>query len=280
MAEQIAVGALEASPPRVIAVTSGKGGVGKSNVTANLALAFARRGERVCIFDADLGLANVDVLFGLSPHRSLLHVLRGECRLADVIIEGPGGVKIVPAASGFSELTALGATERLGLLAEVDALDGAFDVLLVDTGAGISDNVLYFASAAAEALVVITPEPTAITDAYALIKVLATRHGRRDFLVLVNMAANATDAQAAFTRLARVAARFLRVRVEYAGYIPFDDAVSQAVCQQRPLLLTAPGTSASQAIGRLAQRLAARPVAPVTGGMQFFFQRLIGEGRE
>jgi len=279
MAEQIAVGALEASPPRVIAVTSGKGGVGKSNVAANLALAFARRGERVCILDADLGLANVDVLFGLSPHKSVLHVLRGECRLADVIIEGPGGVRIVPAASGFSELTALGATDRLGLLAEVDALDGSFDVLLVDTGAGISDNVLYFAAAAAETLVVVTPEPTAITDAYALIKVLATRHGRRDFLVLVNMAANATDAQAAFTRLARVAARFLRVRVEYAGYIPFDDAVSQAVRQQRPLLLTAPGTPASQAIGRLAQRLAARPVAPATGGMQFFFQRLIGEGR-
>jgi flagellar biosynthesis protein FlhG len=279
MAEQIAVGALEATPPRVIAVTSGKGGVGKSNVTANLALAFARRGERVCILDADLGLANVDVLFGLSPHRSLLHVLRGECRLADVIIDGPGGVRIVPAASGFAELTALGPEERLALLAEVDALDGAFDVLLVDTGAGISENVLYFASAAAEALVVITPEPTAITDAYALIKVLATRHGRRDFLVLVNMAEHETAARAAFTRLARVAARFLRVRVEYAGYVPFDDAVSQAVCQQRPLLLTAPGTSAARAIGGLAQRLAVRPAAAATGGMQFFFQRLIGEGR-
>ena len=279
MAEQIAVGAVEASPPRVIAVTSGKGGVGKSNVTANLALAFARRGERVCILDADLGLANVDVLFGLSPHRSVLHVLRGECRLSDVIIDGPGGVRIVPAASGFAELTALGAEARIALLAEVDALDGAFDVLLVDTGAGISDNVLYFASAAAEALVVITPEPTAITDAYALIKVLATRHGRRDFLVLVNMAEHETAARAAFTRLARVAARFLRVRVEYAGYVPFDDAVSQAVCQQRPLLLTAPGSPAARAIGSLAQRLVARPAAAATGGMQFFFQRLIGEGR-
>src|SRR6185503_13798982 len=160
--------ALAGHPLRVIAVASGKGGVGKTNVTANLAVALAREGARVCVLDADLGLANIDVLFGLTPKLSLRDVLRGERRLAEVIVEGPGGVRIIPAASGAAELTALAPSERLRLLAEVDALDEAIDVLLVDAAAGISANVLHFTSAAADTLLVITPEPTALTDAYAL----------------------------------------------------------------------------------------------------------------
>ena len=266
------------APLRVIAVTSGKGGVGKTNLSANLAVALALQGERVCVLDADLGLANLDVVLGLSPSRTLLHVLRGECTLAEVIVEGPAGVRIVPAASGFAELTALGAAQQLRLLDEVDGLDGCFDVLLVDTAAGISRNVLYFAAAATETLVVITPEPTAITDAYALVKILATRHGRRDFLVLVNMAAGTADAETAFRRLARVAERFLRVRLEYLGYVPYDDAVPRAVRQQQPVVLGAPGTAASDALTRLAQTLRGRPPASPTGGVQFFFRRLIEAG--
>src|SRR5215470_8871484 len=163
-----------AAPLRVVAVASGKGGVGKTNLTANLAVALAACGQRVCILDADLGLANLDVLLGLTPTTNLLHVLSGERRLAEVMLDGPAGVRVIPAASGTEELTALAPAERLRLLDEVDSLDGSLDVLLVDTAAGISANVLHFAAAAADVLVVITPEPTALTDAYALVKVLAS----------------------------------------------------------------------------------------------------------
>jgi flagellar biosynthesis protein FlhG len=265
------------APLRVVAVASGKGGVGKTNLTANLAVALGREGKRVCLLDADLGLANVDVLFGLSPRLSLLDVLRGDRTLADVVVEGPAGVRIVPAATGAEELTTLGPDERVRLLAEVDALADGLDVLLIDTAAGISANVLYFTAAAADALIVITPEPTALTDAYALMKVLSARHGRTEFLVLVNMAAGAADAEAAFGRLARVAERFLRVRVEYQGHVPWDDAVPRAIRAQQPVVLRAPRTPASLAITHLARRLVTRPATAPTGGAQFFFRHLLEE---
>ena len=268
-----------ARAPHVIAIASGKGGVGKTNLTANLAVALASRGLRVCVLDADLGLANLDVVLGLSPARSLRDVVRGERRLEDVLIDGPAGIRIIPAASGFEELTRLGPDDQLRLLAEIDGLEASVDVLLVDTAAGISANVLYFTAAAADALVVITPEPTALTDAYALVKVLATRYGRREFLVAVNMAAGQADAEAAFRRLARVAERFLRVRLEYQGYVPYDDALPRAVREQHPVVLAAPGSPASQALTALAGRLAIRPPGRPTGGVQFFFRRLVGEGR-
>jgi flagellar biosynthesis protein FlhG len=264
-------------PLRIIAVASGKGGVGKTNVTANLAVALARRGERVCVLDADLGLANLDVLFGLSPAASLLHVVRGERRLAEVVVDGPAGVRVIPAASGFEELTVLPPAARLRLLDEVDQLEGSVDVLLVDTAAGISPNVLYFTAAAAEVLIVITPEPTALTDAYALVKVLAARYGRREFLVTVNMAAGPADGEAAFARLARVAERFLRVRLEFQGSVPWDDAVPRAIRRQQPVVVASPGTPASVALDDLARRLGARPQARPSGGVQFFFQRLLDE---
>src|SRR5207244_5200098 len=232
----------------------------------NLAVALASRGLRVCVLDADLGLANLDVLLGLSPARSLRDVVRGERRLEEVIVEGPAGIRIIPAASGFEELTRLGGDEQLRLLAEMDGLEDSVDVLLVDTAAGISANVLYFTAAAADALIVITPEPTSLTDAYALVKVLATRYGRRDFLVTVNMAAGEADAEAAFRRLARVAERFLRVRLEYQGYVPYDDALPRPVRHQHPVVLAAPGSPASQALGALAGRLAGRPPGRPPGG--------------
>lgn len=264
-------------PLRVIAVASGKGGVGKTNVTANLAVALAQRGRRVCVLDADLGLANLDVLLGLSPKLSLLHVLRGERRLPEVIVDGPAGIRLIPAASGFEELTALGPEDRLRLLGELDTLDASVDVLLVDTAAGISSNTLYFTAGAAEVLVVLTPEPTALTDAYALVKVLAARYGRREFMVVVNMAANAADADATFSRFARVAQRFLRVQLEYQGWVPYDDALPRSVRHQQPVVLGAPGTPASVALVDLARRLTARPASTAQGGVQFLFERLLAE---
>ena len=263
---------------RVVAVASGKGGVGKTNVTANLAVTLARRGTRVWVLDADLGLANVDLVYGVRPAHTIEAVLRGERRLSEVVVDGPAGVRLVAAASGTAELTALSPAQQLCILDEVDALDGELDVLLIDVAAGISSNVLYFAAAASETLVVTTPEPTAVADAYALIKTLATRWERRTFPVVVNMAASAADAETTFARLAAVAQRFLSVRLDFAGWVPFDDAVPRAVRAHTPFVLAAPGAPAAHAIAALADYIGRGADPSVTGGLQFFFRRLV-EGR-
>jgi flagellar biosynthesis protein FlhG len=265
---------------RVIAVTGGKGGVGKTTVVTNLAVALARRGARVMVLDADLGLANVDVLLGLNPTYTLQHVLLGERSITEVAVTGPAGVQIVPAATGIEELTHLGVEERLLLLEQVDALDGAFDILLIDTAAGISSNVLYFNSAAHDVLVVVTPEPTAITDAYALMKVLATRHGLERFSLLVNQAAGDGEARRTHAQIARVTERFLRVGVDYMGYVPFDETVQQSVRAQVSLMERAPGAPAAHALGRLAERVLGRAgVRRPSGGSQFFFRGLLEQAR-
>lgn len=261
---------------QTIAVASGKGGVGKTNVVANLAIAMQRAGKRVIVIDADLGLANVDTLLGLNPTASLRNVLRGECSIADTLVEGPAGMRLVPAASGFEELTQLSQEQRLQLLGQVDSLEGDCDVLLIDTGAGISQNVLFFATAAQETLVVVTPDPTSLTDAYALVKVLATRYAEREFTVLVNMARNDWEARKTFTQLTRVTERFLNVGLTYAGFVPHDAEVTEAVRRQQSVLDLAPGSAAASAFTTLAARMAAprEAVAP-KGGLQFFFQRLL-----
>jgi flagellar biosynthesis protein FlhG len=274
------VGPSPAVPPpavRVIAIASGKGGVGKTSLTANLAVALAARGTRVWVLDADLGLANLDLVLGVRATHTLESVLLGERRLAEVVTEGPAGVRLLPAARGVTELTALTPTQQLQVLDEIDALEGQVDVLLIDVAAGLSSNVLYFAAAAGETLVVTTPEPTAIADAYALVKVLATRWGRTTFPVVVNMAATPLDADAAFGRLAGVAREFLAVRLELAGWIPTDDAVPRAVRSQTPLVTSAPGSPAARAIAALADRLGAGSPGMPTGGIQFFFRRLLAE---
>jgi flagellar biosynthesis protein FlhG len=267
------------SAVRVIAVASGKGGVGKTNLTANLAVALAHHGLRVWVLDADLGLANLDLVLGVQATHTLESVLRGERRLAEVVTEGPAGVRLLPAARGVAELTALTAAQQLQVLDEIDALEGEVDVLLIDVAAGLSSNVLYFAAAASETLVVTTPEPTAIADAYALVKVLSTRWGRTTFPIVVNMAVTPIDADAAFERLASVAREFLSVRLELAGWIPADDAMPRAVRAQTPLVTIAPGSPAARAIAALADRIGADPTRMPTGGIQFFFRRLLAEAR-
>lgn len=263
---------------RVIAVVSGKGGVGKTNVVANLATALGRRGQRVVVIDADLGLANIDTLLGLTPRGTIRQVLSGECGIHDVFVQGPEGVRIVPASRGFEDMTQLTDGQRLRLLEQVDTLAGALDVLLLDTGTGISPDVLFFAMAAQEIMIVVTPEPTALTNAYALIKVLSTRYAEHRFVVLVNMARSEWEAKKTFTHLARVAERFLHVGLRFAGYVPYDPQVPEAVRRQRTIVELARESPASRAFEALAGRvLALPPTAKPKGGLQFFFRHQLSE---
>jgi flagellar biosynthesis protein FlhG len=261
---------------KVLSFTSGKGGVGKTHMVVNLAYALRRLGVRVMIFDADLGLANVDVLLGLAPQYTIQHVLAGQKTLEEVLIEGPAGITILPASSGVQELAHLTEGQRLQLLTDLDALETKVDVLLVDTGAGISSNVLYFNMAAQDIVVVVTPEPTSMTDAYALMKVLSTKYAEKHFKVVMNAVTNATEAQEVFRRLSMVAERFLNVSLDYLGFVVFDASFSQAVRQQKPLLELYPSSVAAGCFRTLAQRVLETPeAAHVKGSIQFFWQQLL-----
>jgi len=270
-----AISALQ-KPVRVMAVGSGKGGVGKSNVVINLALAFDRLGLRVLIMDADLGLANIDVLLGLTPKYNMSHVLSGQKRLDEVLVDGPGRVKIMPASSGVQELTRLTDDQKLLFLELLDGLETDIDVLLIDTGAGISDTVLYFNLAAHERIIVVTPEPTSLTDAYALIKVLYSRHGERHFRILVNSATNESMGKSIFAKLSKVADHFLDgLSLDYLGTIPHDTSVTRSVLQQRPLLEAFPEAPASKAFMQVAETICRTRPNVNQGTIQFFWKRLL-----
>lgn len=261
---------------RVIAISSGKGGVGKTNVTANLAVALAHLGRRVMVLDADLGLGNLDVLLGLTPAYSLADVLAGRRTLGDVLIPGPGGITLLPAGSGFQDLTALTDYQLHELQAEMDERQGKTDVLLIDTGAGIGRNVTYFATMAQDIIVVVSPEPTSLTDAYALMKVLSTQYGERRFRLLVSMTRGPSEGQEVYRKLSQVAGRFLNISLDWLGSIPWDPRVPKAVCQQRALVELFPQSAASQAFLQLAQDIVEWP--PPTGpkgGLQFFWRGLL-----
>ncbi|MBZ0272079.1 MinD/ParA family protein [bacterium] len=269
-------GPAPARPLRVFAVTSGKGGVGKTNVTANLAVALGRRGKRVLVLDGDLGLANLDILLGIKPMWHIGHVLSGEKRLSDIIVEGPPNVRVLPGSSGVSALANLSEGDRYALLTELDTFDDPIDVLIIDTSAGIGSNVLYFAAAAQQTIVVTTPEPTAITDAYAMMKVLATEHGERRFLLLPNNVQNERAAQKIYADLAGVATRFLDISISLVGYVPADANLPRAVRRRRLVVDAYPDSPASQAFDRLAGRLLATriPEGP-KGGLQFMWRQFL-----
>ncbi len=263
-------------PVRVISVGSGKGGVGKSNVVINLSLALTRMGLRALIMDADLGLANIDVLLGLTPKYNMSHVLSGQKSLEEVLIDGPGGVKIMPASSGIQELTRLTDDQKLLFLELLDTLETDIDVLLIDTGAGISDTVLYFNLAAHERIIVVTPEPTSLTDAYALIKVLYSKHGERHFRILVNLAAEESMGKSIFAKLSKVADHFLDgLSLDYLGTIPHDKLVTRSVLQQRPLLEAFPEAPAAKAFMQIAESICRTPPNVNQGTIQFFWKRLL-----
>jgi flagellar biosynthesis protein FlhG len=261
---------------RVISVTSGKGGVGKSNVVSNLAMALSAQGKQVLIIDADLGLGNLDVLLGLSPMYNLNHVFNGEKSISEIIIEGPAGIKVIPAGSGVQEVTSLSQHDRLRLLDELDMLEEKFDIMIVDTEAGISENVTYFTVAAQEIIVVVSPEPTSITDVYALIKLLATRYSEHHFKVLVNMAKDSEDALEVFRKLANVAGRFLDISLDYLGCVVKDEKVVEAVKRQRAVYDLFPESEAAACFTTLARRVIENTgQTTLKGNIQFFFRRFL-----
>ncbi len=244
---------------RVISVTSGKGGVGKTNIVANLGYALRKAGQRVLIFDADLSLGNMDVVLGVTPRYNLSHVIDGEKRLSEIIVDGPGRLKILPASSGIQKLTNLSGAQQRDIFVGFNSLLGDYDVVLVDTAAGISSNVLYFNAAAHEIIVVVTPEPTAITDAYALIKVLSVRHQARHFRLIVNQAKNGKEADDVSRQLCLVANRFLDVTIEYFGRVLADNNVKLGVRKQQVVSEWAPMTQASRNFAELAHKLVRLP---------------------
>jgi len=260
---------------RVIAVTSGKGGVGKTNIAVNLGLVMARRGHRVLVFDADMGLANVDVLLGLIPQHTLVHLLYGQKTLSEIVIEGPEGLKIVASGSGgVQELANLNDAQRAKFLQALEGLQDEADVILVDTGAGLSRNVLAFAMAAQEVVLVTTPEPTALMDAYGVIKVLNMEKKDPVIRVIVNMAGSQSEADEAGRKLVVLSKRFLDVDIEYAGFVPRDMAMLRAVREQRPVCLGTAATPAGTSISRLAEHLLSGSSRGEGGNLSVFFKRV------
>lgn len=265
-------------PVQVIAVSGGKGGVGKTNVSVNLSLALAALNRRVVLMDADLGLANVDLQLGISPQRNLFDVISGEADLADVLVE-THGIRVVPAASGIQRMSQLDPMEHAGLVQAFSDINDDLDVLIIDTAAGISDSVITFTRAAHEVLLVVCDEPSSITDAYALMKILNKEHGMTRFRVVANMARSTKEAQNIYTKLHTVSERFLDVSLKYEGLIPFDENLRKAVQKRKPVLEAFPRCNASRAFRQLASRVDLWPKqSGPRGHLEFFVERLLAGG--
>jgi flagellar biosynthesis protein FlhG len=264
------------APVQVIAVTGGKGGTGKTSVAVNLATALAQLGRRTMLLDGDLGLANVDVLLGLTPHYTLEHVLSGERALEEVILHTSSGVRVVPASSGVARMAGLSLSEQHGIVQAFSTLPGPLHVLIIDTAAGIAEPVLQFCQAAQQVLVVLRDEPTSLTDTYALIKVLSRDRGVRQFRVLTNLTRQPEQGQMAFRRLQRVTDRYLQVVLDHVGDIPEDLSLQKSVQAQRPVLEAYPSSPAAKAFRLLARTANHWPLpAGPSGRIEFFMERLL-----
>jgi len=267
--------------PMVLSVTSGKGGVGKTNMSVNLAHSLSAAGKNVVLLDADLGLANVDVILGMAPEHNLFHLFHEDVTLDQILYDTPYGFKILPASSGVSDMVDLDKGQKIDLLDAMDTLEDKIDYLIVDTGAGINDNVLYFNLAVQERLLVITPEPTSLTDAYALIKVLKLQHGVERFRVLVNMVKDQRSAKDVYIKLLNACDHFLDgISLDLVGFIPFDPNVRNSVIAQTPFCHKFPKTPASVAVRQTAKKLDAWKVTPNTdGNIKFFWKKLLFQER-
>jgi len=262
--------------PRVMTITGGKGGVGKTLTTANLGLCFVREGMRTLLIDGDFGLANLDVLLNVHADSTLEDVLTGERELKDVIIHGPEGIRLIPASSGMPKVSELNQMQKLVLLDQIESIQDDFDVVLIDTPAGVSKNVQYWAGSASEIILVATPEPTSLADAYATMKVLAQTNNDYVFRLVVNMARNEEEAIRVYERLSSVANEYLQARLEYAGHIPMCDSVRQSVRERTAYTQKYPFSPASRGVRGIARELLYNGAQPQPKGtMQFFWKRLV-----
>jgi flagellar biosynthesis protein FlhG len=249
---------MKSSSLRVLAVSSGKGGVGKTNIVANLAYLLSKQNKKVLVVDADLGLNNIDILLGLYPKFHIGDVLSGEKTVQDIIIKGPADINLLPAGGGLQELTQLDDEKKILLMEELDRVSDGYDFLIFDTGAGISTNVTYFCSAAHEILLIATAEPTSLTDVYALIKTLYIKHSQKHFRMIINSVDSEREAQLIFRNLAAVTDRFLpNISVEYFGYIVSDSNVTKAVRRQKAFSEIYPYAKVTQCVKKLAQKMIA-----------------------
>ncbi len=265
------------APVKVIAVTGGKGGVGKTTVSVNLAMTLASLGRDVMLLDADLGLANVDVLLGLSPIFNLGHLLSGECSLSELILEAPHGLKVLPATSGKRGMTQLSSAEHAGLINALSEYHSPLDILIVDTAAGISESVTMFSTAAREVIVVVCDEPASITDAYALIKVLSRECGLSRFRLVANMVSTIQHGRDLFDKILRVTDRFLDVTMDFIGAIPEDDCLKRAIRRQSAVVDAYPSSRSALAFKNLAQVADKWDMpAGISGHLEFFTERLAG----
>lgn len=262
-------------PVRVLAITSGKGGVGKTNVAINLGVSLAEVGSQVALLDADLSLANVDVLLGLQPRYNLSHVLSGERSLDDIMVEGPAGLQIVPASSGIQRMSELSQAEQAALIRAFGEIKRDIDVLLVDTAAGISGSVVNFARACQEIVLVACDEPTSLTDVYAFIKLLNRDYDVHHFQILANQVQDAAHGKILFAKLCKVTDRYLDVALNYLGAIPHDEHMKRSVQKQTPVVLAYPNSKSAQAFRVLARSVEALPPTARGGGLEFFFERVI-----
>lgn len=262
-------------PVQVIAVTSGKGGVGKTNVSINLAAALANRKHEVLLLDADLGLGNVDVMLGLKPEYNLSHVINGEKTLDEVMVTGPSDIKIVPAGSGLKNMTGLSSKQNAGLVAAFNELHTPVDILVIDTAAGISDSVTTFCQASAYVLVVICDEPASLTDAYAMIKVLNSDAKIKNFKILSNMVQSSAQGVELFNKIEAVTDRFLDVNLEYAGMIPHDDYLRKAVQKQWLVVNAYTRSRSANAFVKLASQVESWKIQEPKGSMEFFLERIV-----
>ena len=262
---------------KVLAITSGKGGVGKTNIIANLAYSLRKLGKKVLLLDADVGLGNVDVLLGLAPKFNISHVISGKKTIKEIIVKGPGNMDIIPASSGIQEVTTLNKNAKLSLMEQIDEIGLNYDYFLIDTGAGIYDTVTFFCNAAQEIFVVATPDPTSITDAYALMKVMNKKFGEQSFNLIVNFVKSEKEATNVYTNLSLVLDRYLGVKLNFSGYILNDPNLVKSVRNQKLIVEQFPESIATKCFKKLARFIDRMEFnIEKQGSIQFFWSKLLG----